>query len=61
MLQGTVKNVFDATTYCMSIGGPRAISGAGCEIPDGTPEENLHTQTRALQNAGGGCNASYGA
>jgi len=48
MLQGTPQEVFDATTYCMTVGGPRAISGAGCEIPDGTPHENLHAQSRAL-------------
>ena len=48
MLQGTPEEVFAATTWCMLAGGPRAISGAGCEIPDGTPEENLHAQTRAL-------------
>ena len=48
MLKGTPDQVFDATLHCMEIGGARAFSGAGCEIPLGTPEENLHAQTRAL-------------
>jgi MtaA/CmuA family methyltransferase len=54
MLQGTPEKVFNATTACMKAGGVRAISGAGCEIPDGTPIENLDAQTRALQSYGCG-------
>lgn len=49
MLQGTPERVYTATQYCMSAGGPHVISAAGCEIPDGTPEENLHAQARALK------------
>jgi MtaA/CmuA family methyltransferase len=49
MLQGTPESVFAATTSCMKAGGARAISGAGCEIPDGTPDGNFHAQTRALR------------
>jgi MtaA/CmuA family methyltransferase len=52
MLQGSPQKVFEATTCCMKVGGPRWISGAGCEIPDGTPGENLHAQTHALHAAG---------
>jgi Uroporphyrinogen-III decarboxylase len=52
MLQGTAEKVFDATATCMRVGGPRAISGAGCEVPDRTPHENFHAQSRALQDAG---------
>jgi hypothetical protein len=37
---------------CMQTTGPRSISGAGCEIPDGTPDENFHAQTRALKQVG---------
>ncbi|MFO7631809.1 MAG: uroporphyrinogen decarboxylase family protein [Caldilinea sp.] len=48
MLKGTPDQVFGATRHCMEIGGPRAFSGAGCEIPLYTPAENLHAQTRAL-------------
>jgi len=54
MLQGTREKVFTATTSCMMTGGRRAISGAGCEIPDGTPGENFHAQTRALRDIAGG-------
>ena len=52
MLQGTPEQVRDATLYCLRWGGPRAISGAGCEIPDGTPHENLLAQARALREFG---------
>jgi len=54
MLQGTPEKVFAATTTCMMTGGPRAISGAGCETPDGTPAENFHAQTRALRDIASG-------
>ena len=52
MLQGTPDDVYQATLECLSAGGPRSFSGAGCEIPDGTPHENLHAQTRALREVG---------
>lgn len=48
MLKGTPDQVFDATLHCMTVGGARSFSGAGCEIPLHTPVENLHAQTRAL-------------
>lgn len=48
MLQGTPEEVAAATSHCMVIGGPRAFSAAGCEIPMHTPPANLHAQTRAL-------------
>lgn len=48
MLHGTPQDVHEAATACMVTGGPRSISAAGCEIPLGTPHENLHAQTRAL-------------
>ena len=50
MLQGTPDAVYRATVACMRAGGPRSISAAGCEIPDGTPHENLHAQMQALKN-----------
>lgn len=53
MLQGTPEKVYEATRYCMRLGGPRAISGAGCEVPDGTPHENMYAQSRALCEFGG--------
>ena len=49
MLQGTPEQVREATMHCLRWGGRRIISGAGCEVPDGTPHENLLAQTRALQ------------
>jgi MtaA/CmuA family methyltransferase len=52
MLQGTPEQVREATLYCLRWGGRRAISGAGCEIPDGTPHENLIAQAQALQEFG---------
>ncbi len=52
MLQGTPEDVYAATVECMRLGGPRAISAAGCEIPDGTPHENLRAQARALREYG---------
>ena len=48
MLQGTPADVFEATLACRRQAGPRFISMAGCEIPDGTPPENLRAQRRAL-------------
>ncbi|MFP4345445.1 MAG: uroporphyrinogen decarboxylase family protein [Anaerolineales bacterium] len=52
MLQGTPQEVYEATLRCMRAGGPRSFSAAGCEIPDGTPHENLRAQQRALQDLG---------
>ena len=52
MLQGTPEQVREAALYCLRWGGPRNISGAGCEIPDGTPHENLFAQARALREFG---------
>jgi MtaA/CmuA family methyltransferase len=53
MLQGTPETVYAATRSCMQSGGLRSISGAGCEIPDGTPAGNFHAQSRALRDVGG--------
>jgi MtaA/CmuA family methyltransferase len=52
MLQGTPEEVYQATHYCLENGGSRLFSGAGCEIPDGTPHENLLAQARALWEYG---------
>lgn len=53
MLQATPEQVRDATLDCLRWGGPRCISAAGCEIPDGTPPQNLLAQARALREFGG--------
>jgi uroporphyrinogen decarboxylase len=52
MLQGTPDEVYAATQNCMRMGGARAISAAGCEIPDSTPPDNLRAQARALKDFG---------
>jgi MtaA/CmuA family methyltransferase len=49
LLQGTPDQVYQVTKHCMAVGGPRCFSAAGCEIPDGTPHENLRAQLGALQ------------
>ena len=48
MLQGTPDQVRHAVFQSLRLGGPRSISAAGCEIPDGTPYENLLAQAEAL-------------
>ncbi len=52
MLRGTPEQVREAVLGCLDAGGGRCISAAGCEIPDGTPHENLFAQAAALQNRG---------
>ncbi|MCB9057777.1 MAG: uroporphyrinogen decarboxylase family protein [Calditrichae bacterium] len=49
MLNGSEADVFSATVSCMKAGGNNCFSGAGCEIPDGTPVLNLLAQNRALK------------
>jgi uroporphyrinogen-III decarboxylase len=41
MLQGTGEEVYRATWAC--------LAAAGCEIPIGTPPENMQAQNRAIQ------------
>jgi uroporphyrinogen decarboxylase len=48
ILQGTPQTVYAATRECIQKGGQRLFSGAGCEIPDRTPPENLLAQYSAL-------------
>lgn len=48
MLQGSPKMVREVVLACLQKGGKQLFSGAGCEIPDGTPDENLLAQNRAL-------------
>lgn len=52
MPQGTPGLVYASTRACLLAAGPRGFSGAGCEIPDGTPSENLLSKARALRDAG---------
>jgi len=50
MLQGKPEQVRSAVLDCQRKGGERYFSAAGCEIPDGTPSENLHAQAAALRS-----------
>ena len=52
LLQGSPEDVYEATYRCLEIMGPRGISNAGCEVPLGTPHENLHAQSRAIADFG---------
>jgi MtaA/CmuA family methyltransferase len=52
MLNGTVGQVEAAVRYCAENGGSKYISGAGCEIPEGTPPENMLAQRRVLAEIG---------
>jgi MtaA/CmuA family methyltransferase len=54
MFQGTPEQVREAVLRCLREGGPRSISNAGCEIPDGTPHANLLAQVQALRDYGAG-------
>jgi uroporphyrinogen-III decarboxylase len=39
---GTPEVVTSALRLCCDAAAPRYIIGAGCEIPRGTPHENVH-------------------
>jgi len=49
LLRGTPEEVYTATQRCLTLGGCRCISAAGCEIPQKTPSTNLEAQFQALQ------------
>jgi MtaA/CmuA family methyltransferase len=53
MLRGDGDSVAAAVEASLRAGGPRCISMAGCEIPDGTPHENLRAHARTLAAWGG--------
>jgi uroporphyrinogen decarboxylase len=48
MLRGSPAEVRAWTMHCLAAGGPKSISGAGCELPDGTPAANLRAQREAI-------------
>ena len=48
LLQGTPEQVREAVRANAEAGGRRWISAAGCEVPDGTPAENLLAHHEAL-------------
>ena len=41
LLEGDVNGVLEGVEQCHREAGDRFIVGAGCEIPRGTPEENV--------------------
>ena len=51
VLEGTPERVYEGTLQCLQQGQGRLIAGAGCEIPDGTPHENLAAQARAIRDS----------
>ena len=51
MLQGTADEVEQAVLQCVAAGNAQSFIMAGCEIPEGTPTENLLAQYRALCRA----------
>lgn len=48
MLQGSPAEVRRAVRACLEAGGSRSFSAAGCEIPEGTPVENMLVQSEVL-------------
>ena len=53
MYRGSPQDVEQAALHCIQVGGSYSFSAAGCEIPDGTPHENLRAHARFLKNLGG--------
>jgi MtaA/CmuA family methyltransferase len=49
MLRARPETVYERVCDCLRAGGERSFSAAGCEIPDGTPADNLRAQARALR------------
>ena len=43
---GTPESIEEALAECYRQAGPRYIVAAGCEVPRGTPEENIQAMTR---------------
>lgn len=54
MMQGSADRVRRATETALRQGGARSFNAAGCEIPDGTPSDNLFAQAETLQRLGPG-------
>jgi MtaA/CmuA family methyltransferase len=52
MLQGTPEDVSGAVRACAAAAGARHFSAAGCEVPDGTRDENLLAHARTLRELG---------
>ncbi len=54
MLLGTPDRVEAAVLDCLENGGEKYLCAAGCEIPPGTPPDNLRAQANALRLWGAG-------
>jgi MtaA/CmuA family methyltransferase len=52
MNRGNKETIEAAVQHCLAVGGSRSFSAAGCEIPDGTPQENLRIHANFLREAG---------
>lgn len=48
MLEGTPEQVTAAVTACKAAGGPNWLAAPGCEVPRGTPQENMFAVRDAL-------------
>jgi len=51
VLDGTPDTVYAACAWCHERAGKRYIVGPGCEVPPGTPAENIHTMVRYAREA----------
>ena len=52
LLQGTPAEVYAATLACVQMGDAKTFVSAGCEVPVGTPMENLLAHYAAVCDAG---------
>ncbi len=52
MCWGGDQTIESAALHCLNVGGSRSFSAAGCEIPDGTPAQNIHAHARFLREIG---------
>ncbi|MBD3378450.1 uroporphyrinogen decarboxylase [candidate division KSB1 bacterium] len=50
MLKGSPETVYQAVRDCARAGSARSLIMAGCEIPDGTPHQNLLAMADALKD-----------
>lgn len=49
MKQGSEESVIKAVQQCISVGDETTMISGGCEIPRGTPYENMKAMSRALR------------
>ena len=51
LLEGTEEEVYQACRSCHEAAGEPYILAAGCEVPPGTPEENVRAMVRYAEDA----------